>query len=227
MRDSRVAAFENLMRWATCLEAANNRAGLEDLIKIVLRPVQSIHMREALLRPRHHGPHALHWMSSLGGLWDGDAECGTWAGFLLKHCRCPVDECSVISLASDMVIPTLWSESSILNSLGMIGKGRKSGEFMQDKNHSVTLMRPMNIVWVNGGNHSIAQGILGGEGELLPDDVYDVTEIIKGVRFDGELWICQRTGEKLGSPIYAEFGWAWEIARFLINLPSKPTGYRP
>lgn len=168
MLDSRVTAFENLMEWASSLVAENNCRGLEDLIKIVLRPVQAIHLRDALLRPRHRGPQSLHWMSSLGGLWDGDAGHGTWGEFLLKHCRRPVDPNSSVRLASDMVIPTLWSESSILNSLGMIGKGRKLGEFVQDTNHRVILMQPLKIAWVNGGNHSIAQGILGGEGELIP-----------------------------------------------------------
>ena len=123
-----------------------------------------------------------------------------------------------------MVIPTLWSESSILNSLGMIGKRRELGVFVQDINHSVTLMRPLNIVWVNGGNHSIAQGILDGEGELVPDDIYDVSRIIRGVRFDGQNWVCRKTGENLGWPMYAEFGWAWEIARLLIDLPPESTG---
>ncbi|MBH3372270.1 hypothetical protein FYM84_11155 [Pseudomonas sp. CAH-1] len=224
MSDSRVTAFENLMGWANSLAADNNRRGLEDLIKIVLRPVQAIQIRDALLRPRHCGPQALHWMSSFGKLWEGDAGEGTWAAFMLKHCRRAVEPNTSVRLASDMVIPTLWSESSILNSLGMIGKGRELGEFVQETNHSLTLMQPLNIGWVNGGNHSIAQGILSGEGELIPDDVYDVTEIIKGVSFDGEFWFCRRTGEKLGSPIYAEFGWAWEIARFLIDLPRESTG---
>ncbi|WP_438299537.1 DUF6710 family protein [Pseudomonas sp. NMS19W] len=180
MLDSRIAAFEHLMGWANSLSAERNRRGLEDLIKIVLRPVQAIHLRDALLRPRHAGPQSLHWMNSLGGLWDGSADHGTWAAFLLKNCRRPVDQSFSIRLASDMVIPTLWSESSILNSLGMIGEGRELGAFVQDPNHSVTLMQPLNIAWVNGGNHSIAQGILGGEGVLVPDDVYDVTEIIRG-----------------------------------------------
>lgn len=224
MLDSRIAAFEHLMDWANSLSAEHNRRGLEDLIKIVLRPVQAIHLRDALLRPRHAGPQSLHWMSSLGGLWDGYADNGTWAAFLLKNCRRPVDQSSSIRLASDMVIPTLWSESSILNSLGMIGEGRELGAFVQDPNHSVTLMQPLNIAWVNGGNHSIAQGILGGEGVLLPDDVYDVTEIIRGVRFDGECWVCRKTGDKYGSPIYVEFGWAWEIARLLVDLPRGSTG---
>lgn len=223
MFDSRISAFKHLMEWANSLGAENNRRGLEDLIKIVLRPVQAIHLRDALLRPRHHGPQSLHWLSSLGGLWDGDSGHGTWAAFLLEKCRRPVDQSSTVRLASDMVIPTLWSESSILNSLGMIGKGRELGVFVQDINHSVTLMRPLNIVWVNGGNHSIAQGILDGEGELVPDDIYDVTRIIRGVRFDGQNWVCRKTGENLGWPMYAEFGWAWEIARLLIDLPPEST----
>ncbi|WP_153786195.1 DUF6710 family protein [Pseudomonas sp. EMN2] len=222
MLDSRVAAFQNLMKWAISLEAANNRRGLEDLIKIVLRPVQAIHMREALLRPPHKGPQTLHWTHALGGLWDGDAGPGTWLAFLRRECRRPVDVHSIVRLGSDMVIPTMWSESSILNNLGKIGKGRMNGEFKQDGGHHIMLMRPLNIAWVNGGNHSITQGILDGAGELVPDDVYDVSEIIKSVVFDGECWVCRRTGIRLGSPTYAEFGWAWEIARLLISLPSEP-----
>lgn len=222
MPESREVAFESVMRWAVALQASNNRAGLQDLIKIILRPVQAIHLREALLQPDHHAPLALHWMTSLGGLWEGSAEHGNWSTFVLKQCRRPVDRDAKIYLASDVVLPTLWSKNSILNSLGTIGKGRVNGEFQQDGNHSVTLMLPLNIVWVNGGNHSIAQGIVSGEGELIPDDIYDVSEVIRAVRFDGEYWICRNTGEKLGSPIYAEFGWVWEIARLLMELPRAP-----
>lgn len=223
MVDSRVAAFKNLMKWTSSLEAEKNRRGIEDLIKIVLRPVQAIHMREALLRPVHQGPQALHWTDALGGLWGGDAGHGTWAAFLIKECGRPVDARSTVRLASDMVIPTMWSESSILNNLGAIGRGRVNGEFKQDGGHSVTLMRPLNIAWVNSGNHSITQGILDGAGELIPSDVYDVSEIIKAVVFDGECWVCQRTGARMGSPTYVEFGWAWEIARSLISLPEEAT----
>lgn len=62
-----VTEFQNVMGWAKRLAADSNRAGLEDLIKIVLRPVQADRMRVALTRSSHRAPDGLWWTRSMGG----------------------------------------------------------------------------------------------------------------------------------------------------------------
>lgn len=214
--------FQNVMKWAKVLEGDSNRAGLEDLIKIVLRPVQADRMRSAFTRPAHCAPDALTWVRSMGDLWQVPAPEGTLLSHVIRHGRRAVDKSHTLRLGRDVVLPTMWSSSSVKNSLGAIGTGRACGPFVQDFNHSLTLMIPLGIGWVSGGNHSITQGILAGEGELVPDEVIDVSSAIDAVRYDGECWICQNTGLRAAGPCYPEFGWVWEIARLLISLPPAP-----
>lgn len=217
-----VTQFNNVMGWAKRLAEDSNRAGLEDLIKIVLRPVQAAQMRAALTRHPHLAPDSLWWTRSMGALWDGPGPNGTWLSSVLKNCWQDVDESHTVLLSRDVVLPTLWSQSSIRDSLGAIGAARQLGRFEQDPNHHVLLMLPLGIVWVGGGNHSITQGILSGEGQLIPSEVLDVSSVVAAVRFDGECWVCPVTGDRLEGPTYVEFGWAWEISRLLIDVPCGP-----
>lgn len=217
-----VTQFNNVMGWARRLAADTNRAGLEDLIKLVLRPVQAAQMRAAVTRRPHLAPESLWWTRCMGALWEVPAPNGTWLSFVLKNCRQAVDESHTVLLSRDVVLPTLWSTSSIRSSLGSIGAGRQLGRFQQDLNHHVMLMLPLGIVWVGGGNHSITQGILSGEGQLIPSEVLDVSSVVAAVRFNGECWVCPVTGARLEGPTYVEFGWAWEISRLLLDLPNAP-----
>lgn len=210
--------FDYVMGWAKRLAADSNQAGLEDLIKIVLRPVQAERMRVAFTRAAHQAPECLWWIHSMGGLWDLQGPDGTWLSYALSQLRRPVDMSEMVSFSRDVLLPTPWSDSSIKNSLGTIGHRRINGPFKSDVNHQVTLMLPCRIAWVGGGNHSIAQGILSGEGCLKPTDVLDVSAVVAAVRYDGECWVCSSTGARLQGPIYPEFGWAWEISRLILEL---------
>lgn len=77
-----------------------------------------------------------------------------------------------------------------------------SGAIMgiQDINHRVTLWLPWRIGFVRGGNHSIASGVLAGEGEVIPDTVYDMRYLLDIVSTDGYYWymsgkICERVSD--------------------------------
>ncbi|WP_375167927.1 DUF6710 family protein, partial [Klebsiella pneumoniae] len=70
----------------------------------------------------------------------------------------------------------------------------------QDINHRVTLWLPWRIGFVRGGNHSIASGVLAGEGEVIPDTVYDMRYLLDIVSTDGYYWymsgkICERVSD--------------------------------
>lgn len=59
---------------------------------------------------------------------------------------------------------------------------------------------PWRIGFVRGGNHSIASGVLAGEGEVIPDTVYDMRYLLDIVSTDGYYWymsgkICERVSD--------------------------------
>jgi hypothetical protein len=76
---------------------------------------------------------------------------------------------------------------------------------------------PLNIFWVLNGNHSIVQGILSAEGEVIPEAGYDYSKYYEKFGFDGVYWIELKSGKKVGKPRYPELGIIFEIGRFLLN----------
>jgi len=92
-----------------------------------------------------------------------------------------------LSLASDMVLPWPWSMNSYSNSLSI---GAWQGKLWRydPSNHAVELWLPWRIGFVKGGNHSLAAGILAGEGTLMPDKVYDLQALLACVSTDGLWW---------------------------------------
>ena len=208
----------------------NNAEGLKDLIKLVLRPVQARHLRDAYLKGDHQAINEIGLDTDLGFRSFIRAEINgslvdnrTLTGWLFSDdCRIE-DEKSTLSLASDLVLPTPWHPQSIIANLGKIGLGRQNGPFKQSSNHSVIYIYPLMIGLVNGGNHSIMQGILEGHGEIIPTEVYDISCLLSAVCFDGYDWISELSGLRIGTPPYAEFGWVWEIAKRYVQVKSaKP-----
>lgn len=215
--------FDALMQRASALAERKNVEGLRDLQKIVLRPVQALHIRDAYLRSPHGSIGSLFWSDSLGidqfvpGVDQGLVDY-VWSP------RCLLKNKSVyprLKLSSDIVLPTSWHPSSIVLNLGRIGEGLSNGPFEQTDNHSVMLSYPLGIGWVANGNHSIIQGILRGQGEIVPTEVHDMSGLISLINFDGEYWRSVVTGEVLGVPRYQEFGWVWEIGRFILSVESS------
>lgn len=94
-----------------------------------------------------------------------------------------------INLSKDLILPWPWRRDRLLNALQGIGAGRSWGKWTQDTiNHDVTVWLPMGICWVQGGNHSIAVGIIQG-GELLPEGYIDISNVYKYVKCDGNNYI--------------------------------------
>ena len=215
--------FELLMERANKLANQENAYGLIDLIKIVLRPIQAEHIRNAYLSEPHAAIEELFYFDL--GLNCILPEFGQTFGVLLYTDLCRVSDTTrfpKLNLASDIIFPTSWNPSSIVNMLGMIGRDRHCGPFVQTNNHKVMYTYPLAIGWVANGNHSLIQAILRGEGEIKPTEVYDLSPIIESVKFDGEQWLCRKTNVDLGVPRYPEFGWVWEIGRLIIELEDNP-----
>ncbi len=216
--------FECLMARARVLKERENVAGLRDLIKIVLRPVQSLHMRDAYLKEPHKAVGSLFWSESLGLERVIPGINKRLIDFVWSN-ECLVEDKSLypsLNLASSVTLPTSWSPASIVANLGRIGEGLPGGPFQQSSNHSVMLSYPLDIGWVANGNHSLIQAILRGQGHVIPTEVHDLSLLIELVKFDGREWRSILTEDVLGVPAYPEFGWVWEIGRLISSIEVSP-----
>ncbi|MEN4600718.1 DUF6710 family protein [Pantoea agglomerans] len=92
-----------------------------------------------------------------------------------------------LSLTADMVLPWPWSMNRYKGSLS-IGSWQGNPWRYDNSNHHVELWLPWRIGFVKGGNHSLAAGILAGEGTLLPDRVFDMDDLLRRVSTDGTSW---------------------------------------
>ncbi|KEF39989.1 hypothetical protein M670_01013 [Schinkia azotoformans MEV2011] len=91
-----------------------------------------------------------------------------------------------IDLSKDLVLPWPWQRDRLINTICRIGEDRIWGTWKQGiHNHDVQLWLPLGICWVSGGNHSIASGILQGQGRLLPKETYDISELYEYIYTDG------------------------------------------
>jgi len=216
--------FSNLMSWSKVLAERKNIEGLRDLIRIVLRPVQSEHIRDAYIKEKHKGISELFWNESLGIQYIIPGIEKTLADYIWSD-ECLVKDKSIyptLNLASDITLPTSWHPESIVLNLGKIGEGKPNGAFQQSSNHSVMLSYPLGIGWVENGNHSIIQGILRGEGQVIPTEVHDLSKLIELIKFDGVNWKSTVSEKNLGEPRYVEFGWVWEIGRLILKIEESP-----
>jgi len=207
-----------LLERASSFVKYNNIEALEDLQRLVLRPLQSQHMLDAYLKEDHDSLRSFHAWNDIGiGFIPGLQK--NFIEFVLEH-RIEKELLPAAKLGRDNVLPTSWHPSSMLNSIGQIGEGRKYGSWIQDSNHKLTYMSPINLYFVNGGNHSIAVGILLTEGAVIPQEGYDLTELYAHVIFDGVHWIDSKTERRIGKPRYKEFGFVYEIGRLIAELKS-------
>lgn len=208
--------LELLLERANYFFERRNVAALEDLQRLILRPIQSTHMADAYLKQDHGAVSAFHTWNSMGiGFIPGLQK--NFIEFALEH---EMDKkiLPLAKLGRDNLLPTSWHPSSIVDSIGQIGEGRKYGSWTKDSNHKLTFMYPLNIYWVDGGNHSITVGIILAEGYILPSVGYNLSALYPHVFFDGERWVDTKTGEKIGKPRYKELGYVFEIGRLIASL---------
>jgi hypothetical protein len=210
------------MRRASELYARGNLRGLQDLQKIVLRPVQSLHVRDAYLKADNTATCELAWPDALGITCFIPWSNSTFSYHVAKHLRPTLKvQAQPLNLATDIILPTCWHPSSIIGTLGMIGENLPAGAFKQSANHRVVYTHPLGIGWVDNGNHSIAQAIIRGNGFLNEYAFVDITDLIMHIRYDGFEWRILNTNENAGQPRYPEFGWAWELGRMIAKLEGR------
>ncbi|SON48965.1 DUF6710 family protein [Vibrio tapetis] len=206
--------FQNLIRRATELDELGNFEGLIDLQKTVWRRLQSELMLKPYISDDHdvgmgfeHGQLLFYPSSRYGHYWE--------------YCDYEYEnEALVLNFSSDIVIPNPWHPNRIIRNLGSIGTDLRNGPFKQTTNHSVEYCWPLCVGLVTGGNHSMAQAIIRGEGSVKPEALVDLSSLINRIRFTGLNWVDIETGDEISSSAkIVEIGWSWEIGRLLLKYP--------
>ncbi|TBU86949.1 hypothetical protein DNK44_21715 [Pseudomonas dryadis] len=223
-----LARFEHLIKTARRIAETNPR-GLVDLVRAILRPLQS----EYLLGVAERGQDALPNIGA--GPFFGEAiraRMFTADGMNFRGVSLDA-EAFRLKLSRDTVLPWAWSFERYVDALATIGSSKAladgsrwnrayQGAWSQDPNHRVELWLPWGIGFVNGGNHSITAGILAGEGEITPDNVYDMSYLLDEIHCDGKYYVDTRTGKRIAPVKDARKAAVFEIGRIMrdMNIPA-------
>jgi hypothetical protein len=204
------SSFDHLMEFARDV-AEINPAALIDVVRLLLRPLQS----ELLIAaPKNE----LHY-----------ARCGveSFRFFMpngpskLQHCGdYPKLQCRefLVNLSKDAVLPCPWHRGRYSDAISQIGAGKKCGNWMVDtENHKIVLWLPWGIAFVNGGNHSIAAGVLGAEGQLRPTETYDMSRLLDLVHCDGKNFLDVENGQVLDKVQDHKIAALFEVGRLMTE----------
>ncbi len=207
--------FNNIMNFAFELETHNPNA-LIDLVRILLRPMQTNLLISAIECNEHESKKAIDSYSFFMPNSSLEMRFES-AGYELNNSDFLVD------LIKDPILPCPWSRDRYISSLSNIGKNKFLGKWEQDHlNHYVSIWQPWGIAFVVGGNHSIATGIIGGEGKIKPTSVIDMSHLIEEVRCDGENYISIKDQKILDTVNDIRIGAVFEIGRILHKKQIMP-----
>jgi hypothetical protein len=221
LKPTSLSHFSEVMKRAARIAETNPR-GLPGLARALLRPLQS----EYLVGVAELGQDAYPTIDSHnffgGALRPYFYEQGHHRARKLES------EPYKLLLGRDTVLPWPWSECRYESALATIGSEKEipgcddyfqpfQGPWVQDANHVVELWLPWGIGFVSGGNHSIAAGILSGEGEIKPSSVYDMSYLFEEIRYDGRGFVDIRSGKQLGPAKSWRIGAAFEVGRMMVE----------
>ncbi|WP_371333128.1 DUF6710 family protein [Azospirillum sp. RU38E] len=173
--------FLNIKALAEDIERLDPTA-LPSLVKVLLRPLQAEQMCGVVDRDYHRAPSAI----SPWGFFGHDLGDPSLS-MITRRQELEVEPSGyTVNLATDVVLTTPWHRDRLSHAIGCIGPNRAWGPWTPDPlNHSIELWLPWRIAFVLGGNHSIAAGILAGEGALVPRTVYDMAPVLNQINCDG------------------------------------------
>jgi hypothetical protein len=207
--------FEHIMAFARSL-AANNPDALADLVRVLLRPLQSELLLSAIENKLH---------GARDGIVDHRFFMPNGPSDIQMAFDCPrLDSDGFwVQLDRDPVLPCPWNKGCYVRALAEIGHGKSAGDWQEDpSNHFVTVWLPWGIAFANGGNHSIAAGIIGGEGQLRPNEVYDMAKLLGLVQCDGVHYRSVSDGKILDQVQDIRIAAVFEIGRLLQAKGIKP-----
>jgi len=199
--------FNSLIEFATDL-AEENPIALLDLVRMLLRPLQAEMLVDAAQKGKERDVPSI---DERGFFWDDQSRIFS----LLSRTKRRRDQIE-IHLNRDLILPWPWERNRLIKALSLIGKGKKWGRWKQDEvNHLVHLWLPWGISFVGGGNHSIAAGILAGEGKIIPTEIHDMSGIFRIVSCDGMDYLNKKDGSKIAPVSDPKVAAVFEIGRLM------------
>jgi len=177
--------FQSIIETGRALAAVDPRS-VFDLIKLLGRSVQAQAMMEVVVHPVHDV--RIPTLDAHGVLFPPNVPL-TEAGESLLDLRVPIEEPCTLSLARDVILPSPWHRDRLVERMTLIGRDRVAGPWTYDAlNHWVEVWEPLGIGWVYGGHHSIAVGVLRGEGQLVSRYRYTIAPVYAHVVCDGRVY---------------------------------------
>lgn len=207
--------FNHIMNFARDL-AKSNPVALIDLVRVLLRPLQAELLLSAIEKEMHGAQRAITDFKFF--MPDGPSD-------LQMAFDCPRlnSEGFLVQLNRDPVLPCPWHRGRYASALADIGSGKPCGDWKEDStNHFVTVWLPWGVAFVNGGNHSIAAGIVGGEGVLQPNEVYDMGKMLDRIKCDGKHFRLIADGQILDRVHDVRIAAVFEIGRILRDCGVTP-----
>lgn len=213
--NARKSEFDHIMEFAKTL-AQSNPSALVDLCRILLRPLQSELMLTAIQSALHEAREEV--LSAKFFMPYGPA--GIQSAFDYPR----LDERNfLVHLNRDPVLPCPWHRDRYVGTLTHIGLERSGNAWKEDaRNHSITVWLPWGIAFVTGGNHSIATGIVGGEGCVHPREVYDMSNLLNLVSCDGKHFRSKQDGRLLDSARDYKIAALFEVGRLMLHHRVTP-----
>lgn len=199
--------FNNLMEFASDL-ADTNPGALPDLVRMYLRPLQAEMLIDAATKGKNCDVPSI---DDRDFFWEGQYRFFGQLRRTRRHLK-KIE----IRLNRDVVLPWPWERDRLIRTVASIGGGRPWGKWKQDEiNHLVHVWLPWGIPFVGGGNHSIAAGVIAGEGKVVPTEVHDMSAIFKVVVCDGMDYIDKRDGSRIAPVNDPRIAAIFEIGRMM------------
>ncbi|WP_176052979.1 DUF6710 family protein [Paraburkholderia caribensis] len=206
----RRSQFENFMDMAREI-AQRNPAALHDLVNLLLRPYQAEALVGVVENAAHQAPPSI---VSSSFFFDDRRITPLSYGIGIKL----APDSFTVNLAKDTILPWPWNRQRIASALAYIGRGKSMGKWRQDPNHQVMLWLPWGISFVGGGNHSIAAGIIAGEGEVTPGEVRDMSALLDLVECDGRYYRETSSRKTIAAVEDERLAAVFEIGRLMRQL---------
>ncbi len=206
--------FDNIMKMAHDV-AERNPAALHDLVNMLLRPRQAEALVGVVESAEHQAPAGI----SAWKFFFDDRRVNPLSYHIWEKVE---PEGFTVNLAKDAVFPGPWHRQRIVGTLVSIGAGKPLGKWTQDGNHQVMLWLPWGISFVAGGNHSIAAGIIGGEGIVVPGEVLDMSELLNMVTCDGRNYRETESQQIIAAVEDERIAAVFEIGRLMRKLKVQP-----
>lgn len=125
-------------------------------------------------------------------------------------------ECNIqLDLSKDAVIAFPWNKSRLIPLFNYFDN--EEAIWQEDStNHDVVFIKPLNIFFVNCGNHSISIGKYFRKGIVHCHQMVDYSKIIKKFDFDGK-YFRDIYNHKINEPYLSEFGDLFIIGKLLLE----------